>query len=97
MPNAKKETNLSKENFYLQSKDRQMLPIENGYLKQGPVRYYINDTNSFNYLNDNHKTSYFFKDKIDKREDHADKYLMQKKYPNKKKHPGPGYYDLKVI
>lgn len=90
-----KDYNQSKENFYFQSKNRQRLPIENITLSPGPARYYINDSSAINYSNDPSKTSYFFKGKVEKREEAADKYLIQKKYPAKKKFPGPGHYDIK--
>jgi hypothetical protein len=91
----RKENNLNKENFYFQSKDKQRLPIENATFSPGPARYYINDGNNLNYTNDYHKTSYFFKDKVEKREEPADKYLVQKKYPIRKLLPGPGQYEFK--
>lgn len=90
-----KEQNTKRENYFFASKDTQRAPIEINSSSPGPARYYLNDLKNFNYVKDPHKTSYFFKNEMPKREELRDRYLEEKKYPSKKHFPGPGEYDIR--
>jgi hypothetical protein len=78
-----KNNNLTKENFYFQSRNRQRLPIENTTLSPGVERCFMNNTNTFNNQKIYNKTSCFFNNNSEKVMEIANKYLHQKKFPIK--------------
>jgi hypothetical protein len=82
--NLQKENNSIKENFFLQSKNRQRLPIEYTTLSPGSDIYNLYNTNTFNSRKIYNKTSCFFNDKSEKGIDINDILHLNKKYPIKK-------------